>query len=141
MRWLAVGRKNQDKHTNSKYLVIFKEGEKIMKKLQKGFTLIELLIVIMIIGILSASMALVSNKSTASAKAANIISNLKIMQSAGSLFYFDHIESKDTELTAEALTTASPDYLGQAVKGMAGYGFCTNHPASTAVDKTVKWYA
>ncbi len=48
-----------------------------MRNKRRGFTLIELLIVIVVIGILAAMMMFSSTEAVSSAKASNIISNLR----------------------------------------------------------------
>ena len=63
-----------------------------MKNSRKGFTLVELLIVIVVIGILSAMMMLSSTESVASAKANNIISNLRNLKTAVTAWYADNLD-------------------------------------------------
>ncbi len=58
---------------------------------RKGFTLVELLIVIVVIGILSAMMMLSSTEAVSSAKANNIISNLRNLKTAVLSWYADNI--------------------------------------------------
>ncbi|MDR1377432.1 MAG: prepilin-type N-terminal cleavage/methylation domain-containing protein [Synergistaceae bacterium] len=63
-----------------------------MKK-HKGFTLVELLIVIVIIGILASSMLLSSSSATASAEAANIVSELRNLKAATMMFFADSMDA------------------------------------------------
>lgn len=58
----------------------------------KGFTLIELLIVIVVIGILSAMMMFSSTEAASSAKASNIISNLRQLKTATLAWYMDNLD-------------------------------------------------
>lgn len=62
---------------------------------KKGFTLVELLIVIVVIGVLSAMMMLSSTEAVSSAKAANIINNLRNWKTATLEWYADHIDDVD----------------------------------------------
>ena len=57
-----------------------------------GFTLVELLIVIVVIGILSAMMMLSSTEAVTTAKANNIISNLRNWKTAMLAWYMDNID-------------------------------------------------
>ena len=59
---------------------------------RKGFTLVELLIVIVVIGILSAMMMLSSTEAVTSAKASNIVSNLRNLKTAALAFYTDSMD-------------------------------------------------
>ena len=63
---------------------------------RKGFTLVELLIVIVVIGILSAMMMLSSTEAVTSAKANNIVSNLRNWKTAVLEWYTDHIDEADS---------------------------------------------
>lgn len=59
---------------------------------RKGFTLVELLIVIVVIGVLSAMMMLSSTEAVSSAKASNIISNLRNLKTAVLSWYADNLD-------------------------------------------------
>lgn len=59
---------------------------------RKGFTLVELLIVIVVIGILSAMMMLSSTEAVTSAKASNIVSNLRNLKTAALSCYVDSLD-------------------------------------------------
>ena len=59
---------------------------------RKGFTLVELLIVIVVIGILSAMMMLSSTEAVNSAKASNVISNLRNLKTAALAYYVDNLD-------------------------------------------------
>ena len=65
-----------------------------MKKNTKreGFTLVELLIVIVVIGVLSAMMMLSSTEAVSSAKAADIVSDLRNLKTAALAWYADHLD-------------------------------------------------
>lgn len=57
---------------------------------RRGFTLVELLIVIVVIGILAAMMMLSSTEAVTTAKASNIIANLKALKKATLAWYMDN---------------------------------------------------
>lgn len=58
---------------------------------RSGFTLVELLIVIVVIGILAAMMMLSSTEAVSSARANNIISNMRNIKTAATAWYLDNI--------------------------------------------------
>ena len=58
----------------------------------RAFTLIELLIVIVVIGILSAMMMLSSSEAVSSARAADIISDLRNLKTAALAYYMDNLD-------------------------------------------------
>lgn len=62
---------------------------------REGFTLVELLIVIVVIGILSAMMMLSSTEAVTSAKASNIVSNLRNLKTAALAYYTDNMDALD----------------------------------------------
>lgn len=62
---------------------------------RKGFTLVELLIVIVVIGILSAMMMLSSTEAVTSARASNIVSNLRNFKTAAMAMYVDYLDTMD----------------------------------------------
>ena len=62
-------------------------------KTRRGFTLIELLIVIVVMGILSSMMMISSSESTSTARANNIISNLRNFSMAAMAFYTDSMDT------------------------------------------------
>ena len=109
---------------------------------RQGFTLVELLIVIIVIGILSAMMMLSSTEAVSSARAADIISDLRNMKTAALEWYADNIpyvEGKTADSSGKNFSKLSDEkskiikYLGDdALK--AGYSF-----GDGADDET--WYA
>ena len=64
---------------------------------REGFTLVELLIVIVVIGVLSAMMMLSSTEAVSSAKAADIVSDLRNLKTAALAFYADNLASADKD--------------------------------------------
>ena len=79
---------------------------------RKGFTLVELLIVIVVIGILSAMMMLSSTEAVTSAKASNIVSNLRNMKTAVLAYVADHVD--DFNSTKQLSTHDILPYLRKA---------------------------
>lgn len=63
------------------------------KSMRKGFTLVELLIVIVVIGILSAMMMLSSTEAVSSARAADIVSDLRNLKTAALAYYADNLDA------------------------------------------------
>ena len=90
---------------------------------KKGFTLVELLIVIVVIGVLSAMMMLSSTEAVSSARANNIISNLRNLKTAALSFYTDNmnalvVNSNGTQLDLSKIPNSgatSPSWLGAAI--------------------------
>ena len=76
---------------------------------RKGFTLVELLIVIVVIGILSAMMMLSSTEAVTSARASNIVSNLRNLKTAALSLYTDNLDKADagTFITGDAVITST----------------------------------
>ena len=79
------GRQNETKYQEEKV------NMKSMKR--KGFTLVELLIVIVVIGILSSMMMMSSTEAVTSAKASNIVANLRNLKTAALAFYIDSLDA------------------------------------------------
>ena len=71
---------------------------------RKGFTLVELLIVIVVIGVLSAMMMLSSTEAVSSAKASDIVSDLRNMKTAALAWYADHLDIMEERVTPTSLT-------------------------------------
>lgn len=74
---------------------------------RKGFTLVELLIVIVVIGILSAMMMLSSTEAVTSAKASNIVSNMRNLKTAALAYYVDNLDKFDNPTTTTTEGTPS----------------------------------
>ena len=91
---------------------------------RKGFTLVELLIVIVVIGVLSAMMMLSSTEAVSSAKAADIISNLRNIKTAALEFYADNMsaltttngETKLDQSKIPDIGTGGAEWLGAVIK-------------------------
>ena len=75
---------------------------------RRGFTLVELLIVIVVIGILSAMMMLSSTEAVSSARANNIISNLRNLKTAALAWYIDSLDMVEASGFTLADTTHFP---------------------------------
>ena len=85
------------------------------KSMRKGFTLVELLIVIVVIGVLSAMMMLSSTEAVSSARAADIISDLRNLKTATLAWYADNLD------TVESKKGSMGDYKGTDSKDVLKY--------------------
>ena len=99
---------------------------------REGFTLVELLIVIVVIGILSAMMMLSSTEAVSSARANNIISNLRNLKTAALAFYVDSLDNLPTgtkyvipkEYIVKYLGSSNNDEINKNAKtGTGGDGY------------------
>jgi general secretion pathway protein G len=81
----------------------------------KGFTLVELLIVIVIIGILSATIMVSTHSATDKAEAAKIVSDLKNIQAASVMYY------SDNETWPSNDVTVLNDYMASELKADGSY--------------------
>ena len=92
---------------------------------RKGFTLVELLIVIVVIGVLSAMMMLSSTEAVSSAKASDIVSDLRNLKTAALAYYADHIDDVEANptkiLTASGTDKAIFKYMNN--EAITGYSF------------------
>ncbi|MDY6400373.1 MAG: type II secretion system protein [Synergistales bacterium] len=110
---------------------------------REGFTLVELLIVIVVIGVLSAMMMLSSTEAVSSAKAADIVSNLRNLKTAALAFYADHLDdvSKGTGVFASNGTLASENARKEIWKYMNNNTVDTNYTfGGGATGKWFVWY-
>ena len=99
----------QFRRFGNKYFVRNRRGF-LMKEGRKGFTLIELLIVIVVIGILSAMMMFSSTEAVSSAKASNVISNLRNLRTAITAWYLENTDKIEKGSTGAYLVRWSTIY-------------------------------
>ena len=84
---------------------------------RRGFTLVELLIVIVVIGILSAMMMLSSTEAVTSAKASNIVSDMRNLKTAALSYYVDNLDkfsSGDATVTEAIALSDVTKYLNNS---------------------------
>ena len=113
---------------------------------RKGFTLVELLIVIVVIGILSAMMMLSSTEAVTSARANNIVSNLRNLKTAALALYVDKLDTWEGGTTAptfkEVLTymnsSSGSGTTASIPEGFEGYDIVVEGNDSTVAAKS--WY-
>ncbi len=91
---------------------------------RKGFTLVELLIVIVVIGILSAMMMISSTEAVSSAKAANIIGNMRALKTAALAYYVDNVGGQGSSSLSITISAISK-YLSGTDTGKIRNSGCT----------------
>ena len=123
---------------------------------RRGFTLVELLIVIVVIGILSAMMMLSSTEAVSSARAADIISDLRNLKTAALAWYADNLDeiealgNQDAFPGEDDVTQANEakiwQYMGNANNAdkIQGYGGGKHsdykYSFGSRDDRTNMWY-
>lgn len=106
---------------------------------RKGFTLVELLIVIVVIGILSAMMMLSSTEAVTSARANNIISNLRNLKTAALALYVDKLDNWEGTTAALPKIDDVKGYMGSSgANDYTDYVIAFNDTAKPIADKS--WY-
>ena len=110
---------------------------------RRGFTLVELLIVIVVIGVLSAMMMLSSTEAVSSAKASNIISNLRNLKTAALAMYVDNMDAFDnaTALPTTGFPTGYTDWRSVLIKYLNAGG--SSNTVDTNYEFKItdgKWY-
>ncbi|MBR0094254.1 MAG: prepilin-type N-terminal cleavage/methylation domain-containing protein [Synergistaceae bacterium] len=89
---------------------------------RKGFTLVELLIVIVVIGVLSAMMMLSSTEAVSSAKASDIVSDLRNLKTAALAYYADNLTAaENASFDLSGVKTGIAKYMGN--EGVGDYTF------------------
>lgn len=83
-------------NTHTRRKIVMKRNMK-----RKGFTLVELLIVIVVIGILSAMMMLSSTEAVSSARASNVVSNMRNIKTAALSYYTDNMDDVNAAETGD----------------------------------------
>ncbi len=113
-----------------------------MKRTRRsGFTLVELLIVIVVIGVLSAMMMLSSTEAVSSAKASNIVSNLRNLKTAATAMFVDY---QDYSLTNGVIgdEAGSMDIVIKYLNNASGVTTATNSEFKDygIINKDDGWY-
>ena len=110
---------------------------------RRGFTLVELLIVIVVIGVLAAMMMLSSTEAVSSARASNIVSNLRNLKTAATAMYVDRLDSASGMEAGEVAsngTTASKSFDVVLKYLNAGGNDKTSYQGYGIANKDGEWY-
>ena len=114
-----------------------------MKRTRRsGFTLVELLIVIVVIGILSAMMMLSSTEAVTSAKASNIVSNLRNLKTAATAMFVDYQDYSLTPGLYDGDSTQSTNSMDLVVQYMNNAADGNDDLKAYGIDKdnTGNWF-
>ena len=106
---------------------------------RKGFTLVELLIVIVVIGILSAMMMMSSTEAVTSARASNVVSNLRNLKTAALALYTDSMDHF-YDATHEPTIAQVQGYLNSGTNVSDGNSYDIEVSASTNTETAGSWF-